>query len=83
LPANTIRVEAADIQIMLAPAEVGKLDAGILFRLPPPIGALRVQLTRDQIADLHTKLDSLLALDDDAVTALVNQIHHNHTEEDK
>ena len=82
VPGDAIRVEAAgDVRIVLAPADDGRLDIGLLLELPPPIGAVRVTLRADQLSALHRKLDSLIHLDARQVADLVQQIH-NPTIED-
>lgn len=73
LPAETIRVEASRISVLLAPDGTGKLDIGLYLELPE-LRPLRITLNAEQLADLHEKLHTLLQLDADQVTDLVEQI---------
>lgn len=76
LPDDVIRIETDTVRIALGPSDDGKIDIGLLVQLPPPMGAVRVTLSPDQIAGLHRGLDSLLALDAAQVAALAHHIHN-------
>lgn len=80
LPADVIRIETDTARIVLGPSDDGKIDIGLLVELPAPLGAVRITLAPEQIAGLHSRLDSLLSLDAAQVAALAHHIH-NPTQE--
>jgi len=76
LPDDVVRVETRAARIMLGPSGDGGIDLGLLVELPLPMGPVRVTLSPEQIAGIHSRLHTLLALNAEQVQDLCYQIHN-------
>jgi hypothetical protein len=74
IPDDTIRAHGP-VRVMLGAAPGRSISVGLLIEAQPPLGPIEVYLTGDQLGDLAEQLHSLVSLDAEATTALINRLN--------
>jgi hypothetical protein len=75
LPPDLIHV-ATSVQMMVGAAPDGhSITVGLLFKAPPPIGAVEYLLTAGQITGLAEQLTDFIALDHAELAAVRDRLH--------
>jgi hypothetical protein len=82
-PEDCLYVDADGIDITLAANRDGSLNFGLLVTAPAPLGAIRIQLYRDQVATLRDKLVGLAMLNPEEVADLMAHIRNTNPQEEK
>lgn len=77
-PDNCMYAEAQSINITLAAEPEGGLNFGLLIVAPPPLGAIRIRLHREQVIGLREKLAEMASLTDSEVAELMAEIRGQH-----
>jgi hypothetical protein len=74
IPDDTIRTHGP-VRVMLGAAPDRSISVGLLIQAQPPLGPIEVYLTGEQLKDLAEQLQSLVNLDADETTALIDRLH--------
>ena len=77
-PENCMYSEAETLNITLAADPDGSLNFGLLIVAPPPLGAIRLRLCREQVMGLREKLNELGELSAGEVADLMARIRGQH-----
>jgi hypothetical protein len=84
LPDDTMHVDVlAPIELLLAPGEPGRINAGLLLQLPAPLGPVRVTLNAADVTGLYWALHTLMVRTStpEGQAQLLAQIHTTETKD--